>query len=68
MGTPLLSGVVFYQEPTTELYCGVKCHGRQSVYNVAFEAIKQKTSKQGHPGGRGLPSTPLMPIVARLRI
>lgn len=41
--TPLLSGVVFYQEPTTEAYCGVKCHGRQSVYKVAFEAIKQKT-------------------------
>lgn len=41
--TPILSGVVFYQEPTTEAYCGVKCHGRLSVYNVAFEAIKQKT-------------------------
>jgi hypothetical protein len=40
--TPLLSGVVFYQEPTTEMYCGVKCHGRMSVYNVAFEAIEQK--------------------------
>jgi hypothetical protein len=40
--TPLLSGVVFYQEPTTEAYCGVKCHGRQSVYRVAFDAIKQK--------------------------
>jgi len=39
---PLLSGVVFYQEPTTETYCGVKCHGRLSVYKVAFEAIKQK--------------------------
>jgi hypothetical protein len=39
---PLLSGVVFYQEQTTEAYCGVKCHGRQSVYSVAFDAIKQK--------------------------
>jgi hypothetical protein len=39
---PLLSGVVFYQQPTTEAYCGVKCHGRQSVYNVAYSALKQK--------------------------
>jgi hypothetical protein len=39
--SPILSGVVFYQEPTTETYCGVKCHGRLSVYQVAFEALKQ---------------------------
>ena len=38
---PILSGVVFYQEPTTEAYCGVKCHGRQSVYRVAFDALQQ---------------------------
>jgi len=38
---PLLSGVVFYQDPTTETYCGVKCHGRQSVYRVAYDAIRQ---------------------------
>lgn len=37
--TPLLSGVVFYQEVTTETSCNVKCHGRQSVYQVAYEAI-----------------------------
>jgi hypothetical protein len=40
---PILSGVVFYQEPTTKEYCGVKCHGRRSVYKVAFDALKQKT-------------------------
>lgn len=40
--TPLLSGVVFYQKPTTETNCGVKCHGRASVYRVAFEAIREK--------------------------
>lgn len=40
--TPLLSGVVFYQEPTTDNYCGVKCHGRASVYRIAFEAIREK--------------------------
>ncbi|MEE9911823.1 MAG: hypothetical protein K4571_08870 [Deltaproteobacteria bacterium] len=37
---PIYSGVVFYQQPATETYCGVKCHGRQSVYNVAYNAIK----------------------------
>lgn len=40
--TPLLSGVVFYQVPTTETECGVKCHGCQSVYKVAYEAIRSK--------------------------
>jgi len=38
--TPFFSGIVFYQEPTTETHCGVKCHGRQSVYQVAWEALK----------------------------
>ena len=42
--TPLLSGVVFYQVPTTETECGVKCHGRQSVYKVAYEAIQSDVS------------------------
>jgi len=37
--TPLLSGVVFYQEVITESSCNIKCHGRQSVYRVAYEAI-----------------------------
>ncbi len=37
---PLLSGVVFYQEPTTESQCGVKCHGPVSVYRVAYDAIQ----------------------------
>jgi len=35
----LLSGLVFYQEATTDTQCGVKCHGRSSVYKVAYEAI-----------------------------
>lgn len=38
----LLSGVVFYQEATTDTQCGVKCHGRSSVYNVAYEAIGKR--------------------------
>lgn len=34
-----LSGVVFYQEPTTDVQCGVKCHGRLSVYKTAYDLI-----------------------------
>lgn len=39
--TPLLSGVVFYEKPTSETSCNVKCHGRQSVYGVAYDAIQR---------------------------
>lgn len=39
--TPLLSGVVFYQDPTTDTNCGVKCHGPISVYRMAYEAIQR---------------------------
>src|SRR5712664_1151447 len=42
---PLLSGVVFYQEPTSETTCGVRCHGRASVYDAAYKAI-QLTQRQ----------------------
>ncbi len=38
----LLSDVVFYQVPSTETQCGVKCHGRPSLYNVAYEALENK--------------------------
>jgi hypothetical protein len=37
---PLLSGILFYQEPTTDTLCGVKGHGRRSVYEVAYNAIR----------------------------
>ena len=37
--TPLLSGVVFYQVPTTDIECGVRCHGRRSIYETAYQAI-----------------------------
>lgn len=40
----LLSGVVFYQEETAQTSCNVKCHGRQSVYRVAYEAIGRSRS------------------------
>jgi len=38
--TPILSGVVFYQVPTTETECGLRCHGRKSVYEVSYDAIR----------------------------
>lgn len=41
----LFSGLVFYQEATTDMYCGVKCHGRLSVYQAAYEAIRQQSFK-----------------------
>jgi hypothetical protein len=37
--TPLLSGIAFYQERVTEAGSGLKCHGRRSVYGVAYDAI-----------------------------
>lgn len=40
-GKPLLSGVVFYQEVISQTSSAVKCHGRQSVYRVAYEAIRE---------------------------
>jgi len=38
--TPLFSGLVFYQVPTTSSECGVRCHGRRSIYEIAYEAIR----------------------------
>ena len=35
----LLSGLMFYQHPTTPTSCGVRCHGRLSLYQSAFSAI-----------------------------
>ena len=37
----LLSGVVFYQEAITDNQCSIKCHGRSSIYKVAYEAIRR---------------------------
>jgi hypothetical protein len=38
---PLLSGVVFYQECDSEGAFAVKCHGRVSVYQVAYDALNR---------------------------
>ncbi len=38
--SPLLSGILFYQHPTTPTQCGVRAHGRRSVYEVAYESIR----------------------------
>jgi hypothetical protein len=40
--TPLLSGVIFYQKFTEGISSAVKCHGRQSVYRVAYESLWSK--------------------------
>jgi len=39
---PLLSGIIFYQQPTTDTQCGVRGHGRRSVYEVAYSSIRGK--------------------------
>lgn len=36
---PLLSGVVFFQEPEKHGALALKCHGRKSVYSIAYDAI-----------------------------
>lgn len=51
---PLLSGVAFYQDAVTEEGSAVRCHGRASVYGIAYDAIA-KTS----------PDTPLQPAAER---
>ena len=38
--TPLLSGILFYQNPTTDPECGVRGHGRRSVYEHAYNSIQ----------------------------
>lgn len=34
-----LSGILFYQVPNTDTQCGVKCHGRKSIYEIAYNLI-----------------------------
>jgi hypothetical protein len=38
--SPILSGIMFYQHPTTPTECGVRGHGRHSVYEVAYGSIQ----------------------------
>lgn len=38
-GSPLLSGLLFYQHPTSDSTCGVRGHGRRSLYLTAYNAI-----------------------------
>jgi hypothetical protein len=40
--SPLLSGILFYQQPTSETECGVRAHGRRSVYEVAYRHIEDR--------------------------
>jgi hypothetical protein len=41
---PLLSGTLFYQQPTTVTQCGVRAHGRRSLYDVAYEAVRGRAT------------------------
>jgi hypothetical protein len=38
---PLLSGILFYQHLTAAGCCGVRTHGRESVYRVAYERLQK---------------------------
>ena len=38
-GPAVLSGVMFYQYPTTDTQCGIRAHGPRSVYQKALDAI-----------------------------
>lgn len=38
----ILSGVAFYQTERTGLYRSVRCHGRNSIYDMAYSFIAQK--------------------------
>lgn len=40
----VLSGVAFYQEPIQADRSAVRCHGRRSVYDMAYKAIQQGRS------------------------
>jgi hypothetical protein len=42
--SPLLSGVAFFQHPTNERTCGIRCHGPASVYQMAYEAIARSAA------------------------
>jgi hypothetical protein len=37
--TPLLSGVAFYQHAVTDAGSALRCHGRASLYGIAYDAI-----------------------------
>ena len=43
----LFSGVVFYQQPIRDNESMVRCHGRRSVYEIAYDAIRDYGSKTG---------------------
>ena len=48
---PILAGVAFYQLPTDETSCGVRCHGFRSVYQVALDAIRTGALTAHAPDG-----------------
>ncbi|MFH1674854.1 MAG: hypothetical protein ABIF87_15740 [Pseudomonadota bacterium] len=40
----ILSGVAFYQSPVINNILSIKCHGRQSIYRILYDVIKDKCS------------------------
>jgi hypothetical protein len=37
--SPLFSGIAFYQHAVTDAGSALRCHGRASIYGVAYDAI-----------------------------
>ncbi len=46
-GSLLLSGILFYQQPTTPTQCGVRAHGRKSLYEVAYDSMRRRALTRG---------------------
>lgn len=38
---PVLAGIAFYQHPTSETVCGIRAHGRRSIYDNLVRAIHE---------------------------
>jgi hypothetical protein len=43
---PLLCGILFYQQATTATQCGVRAHGRRSIYHAAYDCIRGASPSQ----------------------
>lgn len=41
-GEPILSGVAFYETEIKNNVRYIKCHGRRSIYKIAYEVVKQE--------------------------
>jgi hypothetical protein len=39
---PVLSGIMFYQHPTTDTICSVRGHGKRTIYDVVYSQIEER--------------------------